>query len=284
MTTRAVTGGAVARLRGSLLGLSGSERSVAEWILTDPGRILHLSMSSVAQECGVSDTTVLRTCRTAGFRGFTDLKLALAQDLVRPTQLIHDDIDAADTPDALIRKVFHANVQALYDTLELLDAAQMIRAVDALEAANTVTIAGVGGSSIVAQALYQRLFRLGRACDAPLDAQLQVMHAALAGAGDVVVGVSYSGVTKDTVQVLDRARQDGAVTICVTGNAQSPAAKAADIVLCSVSHETRAEPIAARIAQLTIVDAIAVVYALRHLDRTLVSDARFNEAAIPRSI
>lgn len=284
MTMRAVTSGAVARLRGSLLGLSGSERSVAEWILADPGRLLHLSMSSVAQECGVSDTTVLRTCRTAGFRGFTDLKLALAQDLVRPTQLIHDDIDAADTPDALIRKVFHANVQALYDTLELLDAAEVIRAVDALEAADTVTIAGVGGSSIVSQALYQRLFRLGRVCDAPLDAQLQVMHAALAGAGDVVVGVSYSGVTKDTVQVLDRARQDGAVTICVTGNAQSPAAKAADIVLCSVSHETRAEPIAARIAQLTIVDAIAVVYALRHLDRTLVSDARFNEAAVPRSI
>jgi len=275
---------AVARLRGSLLGLSDSERSVAEWILADPGRLLHLSMSSVAAECGVSDTTVLRTCRTAGFRGYTDLKLALAQDLVRPTQLIHDDIDASDVPEAIVRKVFHANIQALYDTLELLDPAVLVQAVDALEAAGSVTIAGVGGSSIVAQALYQRLFRLGRACDAPQDAQLQVMHAALAGAGDVVVGVSYSGVTKDTVQVLDQSRRDGATTICITGNAQSPAARAADIVLCSVSRETRAEPIAARIAQLTIVDAIAVVYALRHLDQTLVSDARFNEAVVPRSI
>lgn len=276
--------GAIARIRSHLLALSGAERQVAEWVLADPQRLLTLSMSQIAQQCEVSDTTVLRMCRAVGFRGFTDLKLALAQDLVRPTQLIHDDIDTGDDPATLLRKVFLANVQALYDTLDLIDPLAVIAAVDALESANTITIGAVGGSSIVAQALYQRLYRLGRRCDAPQDVQLQLMHAALSGPGDVVVAVSYSGITKDIAQLVERAKRDGATTICITGNAHSPIARHCDIVLASVSHETRSEPIAARIAQLTIVDAIAVIYSLRHLDEALASEARVVEAIVPKSM
>lgn len=276
--------GASARLRSSVLALSDSERSVAEWVLADPSRLLPLSMSQVAAECGVSDTTVLRMARTAGFQGFTDLKLALAQDSVRPTQLIHDDIEPGDSPDALLRKVFHANIQALYDTLELIDTEAVITAVDALERAENISIVGVGGSGIVVQALYQRLYRLGRRCDAPQDGQLQLMHASLNRSGDVVVAVSYSGNTKDIAKVVERSRRDGATTICITGNAQSTIAKKCDIVLASVSRETRSEPIAARIAQLTLVDAIAVIYSLRHLDDALASEARFVEAIVPKSV
>ena len=275
---------AAARLRGRLLALSGAERSVAEWILLDPSKLVRMSMSQVAQQCRVSDTTVLRMCRTAGFVGYTDLKLALAQDLVRPTQLIHDDIEPDDPPDVLLRKVFHANIQALYDTLELTDVAAVVRVVDALEAARTITITGVGGSAIVAQALYQRLYRVGRTCDAPQDVHLQLMHAALNGPGDVVFAVTYSGVTKDTVEILQQARKHGATTIALTGNAQSPAARQADIVLTSVSHETRTDPIAARVAQLTLVDALAIIYSVRHLTRTLNSEARFNQAVVTKSL
>jgi DNA-binding MurR/RpiR family transcriptional regulator len=283
-TAAAQSSGAIARIRSHLLALSGAERQVAEWVLADPQQLLTLSMSQIAQQCEVSDTTVLRMCRAVGFRGFTDLKLALAQDLVRPTQLIHDDIDTGDDPAALLRKVFLANVQALYDTLDLIDPAAVIAAVDALERANTITIGGVGGSAIVAQALYQRLYRLGRRCDAPQDVQLQLMHAALSGPDDVVVAVSYSGITKDIAQLVERAKGDGATTICITGNAHSPVARRCDIVLASVSHETRSEPIAARVAQLTIVDAIAVIYSLRHLEEALASEARVVEAIVPKSM
>ena len=276
--------GATARLRSRMLALSESERSVANWVLDDPEKLLPLSMSQVASACGVSDTTVLRMARTAGFQGYTDLKLALAQDLVTPTHLIHDDIEPSDSPEILLRKVFHANIQALYDTLELIDTQAVIAAVDALEQARNISIVGVGGSGIVAQALYQRLYRVGLRCDAPQDGQLQLMHASLNRSGDAVVAVSYSGETKDVATLVERSRRDGATTVCITGNAQSTIAKKCDVVLASVSRETRSEPIAARIAQLTLVDAIAVIYSLRHLDDALASDARFVEAIVPKSV
>jgi DNA-binding MurR/RpiR family transcriptional regulator len=81
--------------------LSGSETQVATWILHHPETVMQASMAHIAQACGVSDTTVLRLCRTTGFRGFTDLKISIAQDLASPTQLIHDDISAEDSAQAV---------------------------------------------------------------------------------------------------------------------------------------------------------------------------------------
>src|SRR5690606_18436114 len=110
-------------------------------------------------------------CRTAGFEGFTDLKLALARDpgSVSP--------QPADTPPAdglqAARGVFMANRQALSDTLSVLDQTTFNRALDLLAGARHILAGGVGGSGIVAQAFYQRCFRLGLRCDAPVDSQLQ---------------------------------------------------------------------------------------------------------------
>ena len=53
---------------------------MALWVLENVDAAIRNSMSAIAQATDVSDTTVLRMCRTAGFEGFTDLKLALAQE------------------------------------------------------------------------------------------------------------------------------------------------------------------------------------------------------------
>ena len=96
-------GGAISRLEAARPSLSASERRTVEVILANPGAVLQMSMAEVADSAGVSDTTVLRACRTAGFAGFTELKLRLAQDLARPESLIHDDVDADDDDDLVAR-------------------------------------------------------------------------------------------------------------------------------------------------------------------------------------
>jgi DNA-binding MurR/RpiR family transcriptional regulator len=97
--------------------------------MQQPEKIMTLSMAQVAQACRVSDTTVLRFCRNAGFQGYIDLKLSIARDLTSFTQVIHDDITEDDPPAVIARKVFMSNIQALYDTLEVLDEQALVQAV-----------------------------------------------------------------------------------------------------------------------------------------------------------
>ncbi|MCX6053367.1 MAG: MurR/RpiR family transcriptional regulator [Chloroflexi bacterium] len=274
---------ATARIKSRTLALSESERRVAFWVLEHSQEVLYLSMLQIAQECDVSDTTVLRMCRNAGFVGFTDLKLSLAQDMASPNQLIHETIVPADSPLTIIKKVFTANIQALYDTLEGIDESTLVESIHLLENAKRILIAGVGGSSIITQDIYQRLYRLGIPSDAPGDVQLQIMHATLLEPGDLAIVVSYSGNTKDMGLVLFEAKQNGASTLLITGNAKSKLAAQADLLLVSVSHEIRAEPVAARVAQLSLVDSLFILYSFMHMERSLAVEKRIANSVVSKS-
>lgn len=275
--------GALVRLRAAIPALSVTERRVAEWILTRPENILSASMLDVAMACGVSDTTVLRMCRNSDFAGFTDLKLALARDLATPMQLIHDDVVRDDSPGIILSKVFAHTRASLRDTKEFVDDDSFVAALGMLENAQNVLVGGVGSSSVVGQAFYQRCHRLGIRCDAPQDSQLQTMHAAMLTPDDLVVAISASGATMSVVAMATQARRAGAAVLVVTGNRDSPLARLGDVVLQSVSRETRSESMAARICQLALLEALCVAYGHRHVDEAVRRDHLATESIVGSS-
>lgn len=273
---------ASSRLRSVLPKLSDSERRVALWVLENVDATIRNSMSTIAQAVDVSDTTVLRMCRTAGFSGFTDLKLALAQEPREARDEASDETHASDIQAA--GRLFRAVAQAISDTQGVLNEASFAKALDLIAGARHILVGGVGGSGIVAQAFYQRCIRLGQRCDAPIDSQLQIMHAALTGPDDLVVVISYSGITSDPVLILQEARARGAATLCITGNSASPLARLADVVLVSVSHEQGSEPMAAQIAQMTLVDALYSALVARNAEQAQLTEERMVNAILPKSI
>ena len=270
------------RIRSSYPALAASEARVADWVMQQPDKLMHLSMAQVAQACGVSDTTVLRFCRNAGFLGYTDLRLSIARDLVSPTQVIHDDIDAGDAPAVIARKVFLSNIQAMYDTLEVLDEGVLTKAIELLSHANRILIVGVGTSAPIVQSMYNMLLRLGLNCKAQTDSYLQLMEVALLGPGDLVIAVSQSGTSMDPVLTLKQAKANRASTICITGNAQSPITKYADVTLLSVAREARIEAIASRLAQMSIADALYVIVALNNIDAVVQNERLIWDALLPK--
>lgn len=268
------SGSSLSHIRSRLPELITSEMKVAEWVLQNPQETIHMTMAKVAEECGVSNTTVLRFCRSCGFYGFTDLKLSLAMDLAKPTQMIHDTVDENDDIPTIARKVSFSNIQAIQDTFEVMDFDSLARIIDMLWAANLIYIYGVGTSAPIATDMYNKLFRLGLNCKTQPDPYLQLMEVTLAGPGDVVVEISQSGSSIDPVLVLETAQKNGAGTICITGNAQSPLTQFADEVLLSVSTETRQETIASRIAQNSIVDVIYIILSMQDVEKTLDNEKR----------
>ncbi len=57
------------------------------------------------------------------------------------------------------------------------------------------------------------------------------MVEALAQPGDVVVGITTSGTSKNVVRGLEAAKKIGATTIAFTGNGGGPVAEVADLAL-----------------------------------------------------
>lgn len=274
----------LARIRSRLPNLAIAERQAADWVLHHPEEVIHSSMAQVAQRCGVSDTTVLRFCRTVGFRGFMDLKLSIARDLASPTQIVHEDIAKDDDPPTIAHKVFMSHIQTLYDTLEVLDKEALNQAVDMIVKAERIFIIGVGTSNPIAHEAYNKFFRLGLNCHVQTDSYLQLMEAALVGSETLVIAISQSGSSADPVLTLEEATRNGARAIVITGNADSPLTKLADVTLLAVSQEIRTEAMASRVAQMTIVDALYVIVSLHMLQTTTQNENKIWKAILQKTL
>jgi DNA-binding MurR/RpiR family transcriptional regulator len=230
-----------------------------------------LTISELADAARTSETTVLRFCKRLGMPGYPQLRLALAAESAQPRLLTasKSDINEDDTVDDIISKVAYADASAVEETAQQLDREALTRAADAIAAATRVDLYGIAASGVVALDAQQKLHRIGVLAFAWNDPHVALTSATLLGPGDVAIGISHSGTTKETIESLAKARSRGATTIAITNFPLSRLVGTADIVLTTAARETslRSGATASRIAALTVVDCLYITVAHRDLDR-----------------
>ncbi|MFC7062374.1 MurR/RpiR family transcriptional regulator [Halobacillus seohaensis] len=246
------------RISAAFVKLRGSERKIVEFIEKHQDEIIHLSITEVAERSGTSESSVVRLCKRLGYKGFQDLKINLAREVIKPEKQIHEVIEKDDDVILIKRKIFQSNIQALYDSLEVCDNEELIRAVDAISKAEFIEFYGSGGSGTVALDAQHKLLKLGIKTFAYNDSTLQSMSASVLNERDVVIAISHTGSSKEVLNAIKLAKDAGATVICITNSSKSPITKVSDIVLQTASKETlfRTDAISSRIAQLTIIDIL----------------------------
>jgi DNA-binding MurR/RpiR family transcriptional regulator len=263
-----------ARIEGLLPALTPAERRVAELVLGDQADAA-LTIIELAGAAATSPSTVVRFCRTLGLAGYPELRMALAREAGRAAAEqkpeFGGDIDPADSVPAMIAKIAAADAAAVEQTAAGLDPGALERAITAIDAAGSVVVFGVGASGIVAADLHLKLERIGVSTATSTDAHLAMMKAALLGPGDVLIGISHTGIRGEVVELLAEARSHGAVTVAVTNFPRSRVAEEADEVLTTSVRETtfRSGAMASRIAQLTVIDCVFVGVAQRRRPEAL---------------
>ena len=102
------------------------------------------------------------------------------------------------------------------------------------------------------------------------DTHTALTNAALLGPGDVAIGLSHCGRTREVIEMLAEAADHGALTVAVTSFARSPLAEVADVVFTTSVHETtfRLAALSALHSQLLVLDLIYVAVAQRTYERT----------------
>ena len=260
---------APARLRAQLPALTEAEARVARCVLERPDEVLRASVSEVASMARVSPATVVRCCQRAGYRGFHELKLALARGAGSSQGRASVTIRADDSPDAVLDKIFSSSAAALDEARTTVNREDFEAATVALDRARTILFAGVGTSAPLAQDAAYRFSTLGLAAISPADIHAQHVAARLLGPHSACLTVSHSGATRETVAVTASAREAGATTIAVTSFAESPLTEVADLVLVAGGPELsfRLEAMSSRIAHLTVLDALFVALAHRRRAR-----------------
>ena len=254
--------GCLLKIREIIDDLTPSEAKAAGYILKYPEQSVGLSIVELANLSGASKAAIIRFCKTLGFDGYREFAIKMASDIAvsmeNDQESGYTDIQVGDDLSTLIRNVSHNNKKSIDDTLEVLDEAELEKAIEVLKTAGRIDFYGVGASGIIAQDAQQKFMRINRYATAYSDTHLQAAAATLLTPSDVAVFISYSGETRDIVEALGYAKASGAVTIAVTRFGSSTLSDKADIRLHISSPETsmRSAASSSRIAQLNIIDIL----------------------------
>ena len=263
-------GSALIRLRGVYPSLKTALQKVANLILRQPEMAIYASVNEVAAAAQVSEATVMRFCRTLGFKGFQDFKIALARELVAPPQKMQEEVGAGDDPAALVRRIFKANTSALEDTLEILDLSQLQQAVQCFLTCRRLIIIGVNGSASTAQYAGLRFIPLGLNVHCFTEFYQMFTAVAMLTEGDALLVISHSGSTRETLEAARVAKDSGARVIAITSNSLAPLARRADLVLLTSGRElvlSRAG-LASFLCQIAIIDSLFALLQQARPDET----------------
>lgn len=246
------------KIRSLIPELSKSEALVAEYIVSHADEVINLSVSALADCCGVSEPTIIRSCRNMGFSGYQALKIALIQGMSAPISYAGEEVNAEDDMQRAVQKVFGAATDALHLTRDNLNFEDMRKAAETLLKADKILIFGVGGSAAVASDVQHKFMRLGLNAAAYSDMNVQTIGAAYAGERDVIFAISHSGSSKAVVDNARLAKSNGATVISLSSMGKSPITEIADISLFTSANETRYRIVAisSRIAELTVIDSL----------------------------
>lgn len=245
--------------------LRGSEKLAADYVLEHMEQIPDLSIDRLAHNAGVSQPTVLRMLRSAGFSGYRDFCYRLVAELAKKAGTGEGEkgpmygytLDKSTPLEEIPFNMAATTQKMLEETIKNFSGKIYQKTVEALANARLIDIYGVENSEATALDLLTKLLYLGLPCRYFSDCYHQQIAAGALTPEDVAVGISYSGESKDTVDSLRKAKKAGARTIAVTNFKDAAISRYADILICTSQEQLMyGDAIFSRSCQILVVDMI----------------------------
>ncbi|MFE6997721.1 MurR/RpiR family transcriptional regulator [Microbacterium sp. NPDC057659] len=275
----------LAALRVDPSGLSAAEARLAQRIAADPTIVVDLAITDLAVLCETSPATVARFAQTLGFSGYRQFRMEVAQAVSREQAdrerfgIDDEDILADDDAGSVASKIAYQEMRAIEQTAHGLDPRQVDEIAALIGAATRTDVFAMGASALAAVDLYLKLVRIGHTAWHGSDVHLALVQAAQRGPGDVVVGISHSGTTREVIEPMEIARAAGATTVAITNAPDSAITHRADHVLLTKARESpfRIGAMGSRIAQLAVIDILFTRVVQAHGDSVRTALQRTRE-------
>ena len=277
------------RISSAYYKLTATERKAADYLMGHLSQAQFLSISELAEACGVAEATISRFCRRLGYGGYSAFKLAIAKSLApapHPLGEARGEVGPEDSVLVMGEKLLHTHTSVMSQTLGLPNPAPLGRAADLLCGARQVYCMGQGGSMILAMEAAHLFSTCWPHYHAVQGSHIQAITAALLGEEDVLLFFSYSGSTRDILDLMQVARERRCKIILVTRFPKSPGAALADVVLQCGSDEGPLQmgTVPARISQLFLVDILFNEVCRRNLPEAMQNRERTASALAAKHI
>lgn len=237
-----------------------SDRVLIEYIKENIEDVVYKPISQISKESGIGEATITRFSKKMGYSGLHDFKVTLSREIsgLKNRNIINKSIENDEGVMESARKLFDSNIRILENTFNIIDGNDIEKATDMIINAKKVFFIGIGYSGMTAEDSNYKFSRIGFNCMAIGSSHDMIMMAALMDEDDVVVAISHSGETDETVKAVSIAKANGARVISVTEDKSSRLRDVSDVSLRYFSGESILETgsISSKLAQFFIIDLV----------------------------
>ncbi len=202
--------------------LFDAEKKIAKIILNNPKEVMDMTVSELAEMSDVSIASVSRFCRKVGLKGFAQLKISLAQELVdtHKSGELSNDISVDNIPQSL-QNILANKITELKQTVNLIDTDEFREILEGIRDASRVQVIAVGNTIPVAIDAAFKFNELGIPTTAGTIWETQLSYSFTLGKGDVLIAISNSGESDKVLEAVKIANNNKAMTIGITNSPHS---------------------------------------------------------------
>lgn len=267
--------------------MSKTYQRISEYLTQNPNEVAVQSVNAIASHCDIHASSFVRFAQALGYSGFKDLQLLFQKRLSTAAPGFEARKKALDSE--LQRRDDHSELGFLHDLvvrdiaslqglLDEINPADMARASEMIDGADTIYLVGQLRSEPVVSLMRYILTMLGKRC-VFLDTSggLATHMAQTIKPGDILIAVSFRFYATEVVNIVEGCAGANVPIIAISDSTLSPLAKSADILFAVPEHDyTFSRSLAAPmcLAQALLVSVAARIQSDRTDPRIPVATSR----------
>lgn len=214
-------------------GLTVQEKVVLEYIIMHPREILGMNIKELAQLSFSSTATIVRLCKKAGLKGYSDFKYRFASEFPSVIGLGDDlnvqTIDSTVQINDVFKRVGMVHKRAIEYTSGLLNQEKILNIVNLLEKSSRIEIYGEGLNYELARSFCLEFEEVG--CESNAYNSVNPMHTEMgkdARQPTLAFILTHTGNNEHMYEIADQLKNKNYRTVVICDNAQRPICQICD--------------------------------------------------------
>jgi DNA-binding MurR/RpiR family transcriptional regulator len=227
--------------------MSKSYQTIAIYLTQNPNDVAVVSVSAIAEKCGVHASGFVRFAQSLRYQGFKELQAVFRRRLSTAApgfdarvKALEDELGAREDRSEMsfLRDLVVRDISSLQDLLTGTTARQISEAVGLMEEADTIYLIGQLRSMPVVELLRYVLAMLGKRT-VLLDAGggLATHMARVIRPADLLFAVSFRFYANEVVNVVEETAARGVPIVAISDSTLSPLAKNTQVLFAVPEHE-----------------------------------------------
>lgn len=245
---------------------SNNEQEIISYLLNYPEKLKDLTAGELAKLTYTSTSSVVRLAQKLGYRGYNDFKIAYISEFVnskKTLQYIDANFPFKQNDDifTIAKNISILSIEAINESLSLVDLDNYNRAVDLLDQAAVIDIYGPGSNQYLAYNFMMPLKRIKKQVNIPFSHQEFIANALSSDATHAALVITYTGEMKEVIEYCKLLRQTNTPIIGITSIGDNSISQLCDITLNIATQEKIYSKIGTFSSKNAIMYVLNILYA-----------------------